>query len=134
GARRRSLSCQSAGAFAGTGPASTGACTAQPGGARGRRVDVKMCAAGAWPSRGAASDLPWRLRLLRATLSAPDHTSSAVTPLLDAGATGVAQDRETAVIPGMPVAAVQAGGVDAVLPLGQIADRVASELVKRGRG
>jgi chemotaxis response regulator CheB len=49
----------------------------------------------------------------------------------DAGATGLAQDRETAVIPGMPVAAVQAGGVDAVLPLGQIADRVAAELARR---
>jgi two-component system chemotaxis response regulator CheB len=49
----------------------------------------------------------------------------------DAGATGVAQDRETAIIPGMPVAAVQAGGVDAVLPLGQIADRVAAELTRR---
>jgi len=51
----------------------------------------------------------------------------------DAGGGGLAQDRETAVIPGMPVAAVQAGGVDAVLPLGQIADRVAAELIKRGR-
>jgi len=50
----------------------------------------------------------------------------------DAGGTGLAQDRETAVIPGMPVAAVQAGGVDAVLPLGQIADRVAAELMRRG--
>jgi two-component system chemotaxis response regulator CheB len=50
----------------------------------------------------------------------------------DAGGTGLAQDRETAVIPGMPVAAVQAGGVDAVLPLGQIADRVAAELARRG--
>ena len=49
----------------------------------------------------------------------------------DAGATGLAQDRETAVIPGMPVAAVQAGGVDAVLPLGQIADRIAAELARR---
>jgi two-component system chemotaxis response regulator CheB len=49
----------------------------------------------------------------------------------DAGGTGLAQDRETAVIQGMPVAAVQAGGVDAVLPLGQIADRVAAELARR---
>ncbi|MFN2572639.1 MAG: chemotaxis-specific protein-glutamate methyltransferase CheB [Gemmatimonadales bacterium] len=51
--------------------------------------------------------------------------------LHDAGGTGLAQDRETAVIAGMPVAAVQAGGVDAVLPLGQIADRVAAELARR---
>jgi two-component system chemotaxis response regulator CheB len=49
----------------------------------------------------------------------------------DAGGTGLAQDRETAVIPGMPVAAVQAGGVDAVLPLGQIADRIGAELSRR---
>ena len=49
----------------------------------------------------------------------------------DAGGAGLAQDRETAVIPGMPVAAVQAGGVDVVLPLGQIADRVAAELARR---
>jgi two-component system chemotaxis response regulator CheB len=53
--------------------------------------------------------------------------------LREAGGTGLAQDRETAVIPGMPVAAVQAGGVDAVLPLGQIADRIGIELMKRGR-
>ncbi|HWC73420.1 MAG TPA: chemotaxis-specific protein-glutamate methyltransferase CheB [Gemmatimonadales bacterium] len=51
----------------------------------------------------------------------------------DAGGAGVAQDRETAVIAGMPTAAVQAGGVDAVLPLGQIADRVGVELMKRSR-
>ena len=49
----------------------------------------------------------------------------------DAGATGIAQDKETAIIPGMPNAAVQAGGVDAVLPLGQIADRVGAELLRR---
>ena len=51
----------------------------------------------------------------------------------DAGGSGVAQDRDTAVIAGMPAAAVQAGGADAVLPLGQIADRVSVELARRGR-
>ena len=49
----------------------------------------------------------------------------------NAGATGIAQDKETAIIPGMPTAAVQAGGVDVVLPLGQIADRVGAELLRR---
>src|SRR5207245_4270206 len=52
----------------------------------------------------------------------------------DAGGLGLAQNRESAVIAGMPVAAVQAGGVDAVLPLAQIAGRVAIELVRRGGG
>jgi two-component system chemotaxis response regulator CheB len=50
----------------------------------------------------------------------------------DAGGGGVAQDKDSAVIYGMPGAAVQAGGVDVVLPLGQIADRVAVELTRRG--
>ncbi|HEU5260920.1 MAG TPA: chemotaxis-specific protein-glutamate methyltransferase CheB [Gemmatimonadales bacterium] len=49
-----------------------------------------------------------------------------------AGGTGIAQDRETAVIAGMPTAAAQLGGADAVLPLSQIGDRIAAELAARG--
>jgi len=60
--------------------------------------------------------------------------ASGLRAMHDAGGTGLAQDRDTAVMPGMPVAAVQAGGVDAVLPLGQIADRVAAELMRKGQG
>ena len=48
----------------------------------------------------------------------------------DAGGTGIAQDRETATIYGMPSAAVQAGGVDHVLPIGRIAARVGVELAR----
>ena len=51
----------------------------------------------------------------------------------DAGGGGVAQDKESSVIAGMPTAAVQAGGVDAVLPLTEIAQRVATELTERAR-
>ncbi len=46
----------------------------------------------------------------------------------DAGGVGIAQDRETATIFGMPNAAVQAGGVSHVLPVGRIAGRVGDEL------
>jgi two-component system, chemotaxis family, protein-glutamate methylesterase/glutaminase len=43
----------------------------------------------------------------------------------EAGGTGIAQDRETSTIYGMPNAAVQAGGARHVLPVGQIASRIA---------
>jgi two-component system chemotaxis response regulator CheB len=49
----------------------------------------------------------------------------------DAGGTGIAQDRASAVIAGMPTAAVQAGGADVVLPLDQIPDRIAVEIARR---
>jgi two-component system chemotaxis response regulator CheB len=54
-----------------------------------------------------------------------------------AGGGGIAQDKGTAVIAGMPTAAVHIGGVDAVFPLGEIADRIAEQLAlraTRGRG
>ncbi len=50
----------------------------------------------------------------------------------DAGGGGFAQDKDSAVIAGMPTAALQAGGVDAVVPLGQMAERIAAELLRRG--
>lgn len=46
----------------------------------------------------------------------------------DAGGVGIAQDRGTATIYGMPAAALEAGGADLVLPLGAIPDRVGSLL------
>ena len=49
----------------------------------------------------------------------------------DAGGTGIAQDRASAVIAGMPVAAVNAGGADAVLPLERMADRLTLEITRR---
>ena len=51
----------------------------------------------------------------------------------EAGGTGIAQDRETSTIYGMPNAAVQAGGARHVLPIGQIADRVAGMLGRMER-
>jgi len=42
----------------------------------------------------------------------------------DAGGVGIAQDRSTATIYGMPGAALEAGGADLVLPLGGIAERL----------
>jgi two-component system chemotaxis response regulator CheB len=42
----------------------------------------------------------------------------------DAGGVGIAQDRGTATVYGMPAAALETGGADLVLPLGAIAERV----------
>ncbi|HEX5438743.1 MAG TPA: chemotaxis response regulator protein-glutamate methylesterase [Gemmatimonadaceae bacterium] len=42
----------------------------------------------------------------------------------DAGGRGIAQDRESATIPGMPLAAVAKGGVDRVAPLAAMAETI----------
>jgi two-component system chemotaxis response regulator CheB len=51
----------------------------------------------------------------------------------DAGGVGMAQDRETATIYGMPGAALQAGGARYVLPVSEIAGRIAAELSRMQR-
>jgi len=46
----------------------------------------------------------------------------------EAGGVGLAQDRESSTIYGMPAAALQAGGVTEVMPVSQMAARIAAEL------
>jgi two-component system chemotaxis response regulator CheB len=46
----------------------------------------------------------------------------------DAGGVGLAQDKGTATIYGMPAAALEAGGADLVLPLGAMAERIGALL------
>jgi two-component system chemotaxis response regulator CheB len=48
----------------------------------------------------------------------------------DAGGVGIAQDKETATIYGMPGAALQAGGVRHVLPVNRIAGAIIGELTR----
>ena len=49
----------------------------------------------------------------------------------EAGGLGIAQDRETSAIYGMPNAARQAGGARHVVPVGRIAALVTEELTRR---
>jgi two-component system chemotaxis response regulator CheB len=48
----------------------------------------------------------------------------------DAGGIGIAQDRDTATVYGMPGAALQSGGVDYVLPVNLVAGRITAELAR----
>ena len=50
----------------------------------------------------------------------------------DAGGIGIAQDRESSTIYGMPAAALHAGGARYVLPVTEIASRIAAELTRMG--
>ena len=50
----------------------------------------------------------------------------------DAGGIGMAQDRESAMVYGMPAAALQSGGARYVLPIQEIAGRITSELTRMG--
>ena len=52
----------------------------------------------------------------------------------DAGGVGIAQDRATSIIYGMPHAALVAGGIDQVLPLQAIAGAVTDLLTSKGSG
>ncbi|MFI5234149.1 MAG: chemotaxis-specific protein-glutamate methyltransferase CheB [Gemmatimonadales bacterium] len=52
----------------------------------------------------------------------------------DAGGVGLAQDRESATIYGMPKAALEAGGAEHILPLGGIGPRIREELERMRRG
>jgi two-component system, chemotaxis family, protein-glutamate methylesterase/glutaminase len=56
--------------------------------------------------------------------------ASGLKQIRDAGGTGMAQDRESATIYGMPGAALNAGGAQYVVPMAQMADRIATELLR----
>ncbi len=51
----------------------------------------------------------------------------------DAGGVGIAQDRDSSTVYGMPNAARQAGGADHVLPVNRIAERLGLELARLAR-
>jgi two-component system, chemotaxis family, protein-glutamate methylesterase/glutaminase len=53
-----------------------------------------------------------------------------VRQIHDAGGIGLAQDRDSATIYGMPGAALQAGGITSVLPISQMAARIAADLTQ----
>lgn len=53
-----------------------------------------------------------------------DDGASGIKEMQDAGAATVAQDEQTSVVWGMPGEAVKRGGIDYVLPLPEIADKV----------
>jgi two-component system response regulator WspF len=58
--------------------------------------------------------------------------AAALPRIHDAGGIGIAQDRETSAIYGMPNAARQAGGATHVAPVGRIADLVGQALARSG--
>jgi two-component system chemotaxis response regulator CheB len=53
-----------------------------------------------------------------------DDGATGMLEMKDSGAYNIAQDEATSVVFGMPAEAIKRGGVDAVLPLGHIADEI----------
>lgn len=75
----------------------------------------------------------WGDRVLGLVLTGMGHDGRAgARAIHDAGGTVFVQDEDTSVVWGMPSGPVEDGTADAMLPLGQISDRLIAELIPTG--